>query len=92
MKGHEFKLTDYLAFKPEEGKIQFRDQRMVLMSADSFGCFLKEIIDLGGMNLARVLIRRFGEEDGKHNAKVMKKKFQFDSEMDTFIAGTSLAS
>jgi hypothetical protein len=85
MQAHEFKLPEHLDRKAEKGKILFKGERMVMMSADSYASFLRQIIDLGGVNMAKILIRRFGEEDGKRQMRVAREKKIMDTDWDAFV-------
>jgi purine catabolism regulator len=92
MKVSEFKLSEELQFKPEKGRVLFRDQRMVIMSADSFGTLLKEIVDIGGVNMARVFMRRFGETAGRDDARTIKETLAPDTDMDWLALGPAIHS
>ena len=87
MKVSEFKFDEHLLYKPEQGRILFKDQRMVMMSADSFGTLLKEIIDIGGVNMARVFMRRFGETAGRNDARTIKNTLSPDTDIDWLALG-----
>jgi predicted hydrocarbon binding protein len=92
MKVTEFKFNEHLSFKPEQGRIFFNDQRMVMMSADSFGDLLKEIIDIGGLNMARVFMRRFGETAGRNDARTIKDTLSPDTDIDWLAFGPAIHS
>jgi predicted hydrocarbon binding protein len=92
MKVSEFKFDEYLSFNPEHGRILFKDQRMVMMSADSFGDLLKEIIDIGGLNMARVFMRRFGETAGRNDARTIKNTLSPDTDIDWLALGPMIHS
>ncbi|MBN2225134.1 MAG: XylR N-terminal domain-containing protein [Deltaproteobacteria bacterium] len=92
MKVSEFRFDEHLAFKPEQGRILFKDQRMVMMSADSFGTLLKEIIDIGGVNMARVFMRRFGETAGRNDARTIKNTLSPDTDIDWLALGPMIHS
>ena len=90
MKASEFRFDEHLVYKPEFGTILFKDQRMVMMSADSFGDLLKEIIDIGGVNMARVFMRRFGETAGRNDARTIKEDLKPDTDMDWLALGPTI--
>ena len=92
MKVSEFKFDEHLVFKPGGGRILFKDERMVMMSADSFGTLLKEIIDIGGINMARVFMRRFGETAGKNDARTIKERLSPDTDIDWLALGPAIHS
>jgi predicted hydrocarbon binding protein len=87
MKVGDFKFDEHLVFVPDKGQILFKDERMVMMSADSFGDLLKEIIDIGGVNMARVFMRRFGEAAGKNDARTIKDTLSPDTDLDWLALG-----
>jgi purine catabolism regulator len=90
MKAADFKLDGMLKFEPEKGQLWFQSQRMVMMSAESFGDLLKEIIDIGGVNMARVFMRRFGETAGKNDAKTIKAELKPDSDAEWVALGPAI--
>jgi predicted hydrocarbon binding protein len=92
MQAYEFKLPEHLEYKPDEGKLLFKGQRMVFMSADSIMMFIKEIIDLGGFNMARILIRRFAEEDGRRLCRTIKDKLKPENDWDWAAYGDIMYS
>jgi predicted hydrocarbon binding protein len=82
MKATDFNIAEYLQFNPAEGTMMLKSQRMVMMSAHSFGILLKEIYTIGGENMLRVFFRRFGEAAGRDDAKLLKVEFSPDTDMD----------
>jgi hypothetical protein len=91
MKAAAFKLPDYLTFMPDEGKLLFRGQRMVVISTDSFGDLMKDIIAIGGVNFARIFIKDFmfgfGKVAGKQDARTIKERLDPDSDNDWLALG-----
>jgi len=92
MKAPDFKFNELLVYKPDLGTILFKKQRMVMMSADSFGDLLKEIIDIGGVNMARVFMRRFGETAGRDDARTIKETLSPDTDVDWLALGPMIHS
>jgi predicted hydrocarbon binding protein len=90
MKADDFKLSELLSFNPQEGKLLFKHERMVMISADSFGDLVKEIIDIGGVNMARVFMRRFGETAGRNDARTIKDDLKPDTDDDWLSFGPAI--
>ena len=90
MKVDEFKFDEYLTFDPQKGEVIFKGQRMVIMSADSFGDLLKVMVDIGGVNLTRVFMRIFGETAGKNDARTIKDNLNPDTDMDWLALGPTI--
>jgi hypothetical protein len=86
----EINLQKDLMFDPDSGIVRFGHQRMVIMSADSFGKLLWEIIDVGGLRLAQVFLRRFGEAAGCDDARLLKNEFKPDTDLDWIAMGPTI--
>ncbi len=87
-----FRFDEHLSYEPERGRILFKDERMVMMSADSFGTLLKEIIEIDGIGMARIFMRRFGETAGVNDARTIKEKLSPDTDVDWLAFGPIIHS
>lgn len=90
MKVNEFKFDEFFSFHPEEGQVVFNDQRVIIMSADSFGDYIKEFVQIGGVNLCRIFMRRLGEHNGRSDAKLIKQKMNPDTDIDWLALGPTI--
>ncbi len=90
MKVQEFKFDDFFSFNPEKGQVLFNDQRVIVMSADSFGDYMKEFIDIGGVNLCRIFMRRLGEHNGRSDAQLIKQQLKPDTDIDWLAFGPTI--
>ncbi len=88
----EFNLTSDLRFVPEEGKLLFKDTRMVIMNSNFFSNFLKAMIDFGGVGMAKVTTRMFWEQAGREDALFIKKEFEPDTDLDWLALGPTIHS
>jgi predicted hydrocarbon binding protein len=90
MQAADISLQRDLVFDLESGMVHFGSQRMVIMSAGSFGKLLWEMIDIGGQRLAQVLLRRFGEAAGRDDARLLKSEFNPDTDFDWIAMGPTI--
>jgi len=87
MKINEFNFKDHLVFNPEEGKLLFHDERMIIMSAEAFGLYMRELINIGGAQLCKIFLRRLGESTGRMDAKSIKERLNPDTDLDWLAFG-----
>lgn len=92
MKTSEINLREALQFSPERGVVTFGDNRMIVFSADSFGRLLSEMLDIGGVKMTQVFMRRFGESAGRSDALTLKERFVPDTDLDWIAMGPTLHS
>ena len=71
----DFQLADILEFRPDQGIIRLRDQRVFILSAAAMGLLRKELVDTLGVATARRLLLRFGYADGYHDALNLGDQF-----------------
>ena len=90
MKVSEISLQRDMKFDPDGGIVRFGSQRMVIFSADSIGRLLWEIIDVGGLRMAQVFLRRFGEAAGRDDARLLKHEFNPDTDLDWIAMGPTI--
>jgi predicted hydrocarbon binding protein len=90
MKVTEFNFTDHLSLNPKTGIAKFGDQRIVIMNAISVGRMILNMIDIGGINMAKIMTRRFWETAGREDAKQLKQEFNPDGDMDWIALGPTI--
>lgn len=67
----DFNLRDLLEFKPEEGVISLKENRMVLLQATALGYLKHDLIYTLGQEIAQGILYRFGYRCGVHDAKMV---------------------
>ncbi len=75
MQASEINLPDLLRFEPEQGLIQLKDYRMVLLSACALGALRKELVETLGWDRARGLMKRFGYAAGLADGLALAERF-----------------
>ena len=90
MKASEINLKENLKFDPENGVVTFGSQRMVIFSAHAIGRLMSKLMDVGGVELAQVMMRIFGEAAGRDDAKLLKVEFSPDTDLDWLAMGPTL--
>ena len=92
MKVDGFRYDELITFSPGNGKLFFQEQRIIIMNAESFGELIREIADIGGMKMAKIFMRRFGEAAGRSDAMTIKEKLNPDTDMDWIALGPTIHS
>lgn len=67
------RLADKLFFAPEEGRIWFDDQRMLLFHAGALGALRREVIHALGVERGRELLERVGYVQGTRDAELIRR-------------------
>ncbi|MAU40133.1 MAG: sigma-54-dependent Fis family transcriptional regulator [Kordiimonas sp.] len=83
-------LREKLNFEPDKGRIWLGSQRMLLINAEAFGAFRRDLIETLGFNAARQLITRFGYISGSKDAILARQIRQDQSPWEQFIVGPHL--
>ena len=87
-------LFENLKFTPEDGRIWFGDQRMVLFHAAAFGALRQELIITLGLEKARELFMRMGHVAGSKDAAIVRNRWSHGATGDLasifFNAGVRL--
>ena len=90
MKPEELLLADVLDFRPDQGIIRLREQRVVILSAAAMGLLRKELIETFGIETARRLLLRFGYADGYHDAVNLRDRSSWTEAVEGLRAGAAL--
>ncbi len=90
MRARDLRLVELLDFAPEEGRIGFRDHRMLLWSADAFGNLRRELFDALGIDSARGILRRFGFANGYRDAMSTRELFESASDTEWWLTCPAL--
>ncbi|WP_353192056.1 sigma 54-interacting transcriptional regulator [Pandoraea pnomenusa] len=83
-------LMKRLRFSMKDGRIWLNEQRMLLLNANAFGEFRKEVIDAVGVELARGLLTRMGYRAGGRDAQEIRRLRTKSSVKNMFLAGPNL--
>ena len=87
-------LFENLKFSPDDGRIWFGDQRMMLVHAAAYGALRQEIIATLGLEKARELLMRMGHVAGTRDAAIVRNRWSHGATGDLasifFNAGVRL--
>lgn len=90
MRQRSLKLPDLVSFDPDQGLISFCGRRAVLIQADAMGALRKELIDTLGMDIAKVILTRFGYSCGQSDARHFHALEGDDAISEFVMAGPKL--
>jgi sugar diacid utilization regulator len=80
-------VNELLTVQPDTKKIFLKDQRIILMEADSLGTLRKELISSLGIDRAKGFLLRYGWQCGYNVATDLMKIFPRDDTMKWFETG-----
>jgi PAS domain S-box-containing protein len=81
---------DLVNFDPDHGLISFCGRRAVLVQADAMGALRKELIDTLGVDIAKVILTRFGYSCGQSDARHLHAIKGDDAMSEFVMAGPKL--
>jgi hypothetical protein len=87
MMAQDFNLAEEIRFDINRGLTTFKDSRLLIFDANSFGLLRQYIVDLLGMDKAREFFLRFGYQNGFTDFMQMKVNYKFDSEKELLASG-----
>lgn len=87
MKATDFNLSKEIEFDFDSGKTMFRDTRIVIMDANSWGLLRHNMIEKLGVEQARDFFLQLGFQNGLHDYTQLSTSYQFDSELELLSAG-----
>lgn len=90
MKAAEFNLKDALAYDPQSGIVKLGSSRMFVSGTEAFGALYQELINVGDMMAAQVVMRRFGEASGHERARTAKIEFQPADKIEWLAFGPTM--
>ncbi|NTV62286.1 MAG: histidine kinase [Oscillochloris sp.] len=90
MKAEDLNLQQALQFEPQNGLLKLGDSRAILMGTEAIGALYQELINVGDTIGAQVVMRRFGEANGRERAKMVKDIFHPANEMEWLAFGPTL--
>jgi DNA-binding NtrC family response regulator len=90
MKAKELNLVELLDFEPAQGRIRFKDHRMLLWDADAFGNLRKELIESLGLEPARGILSRFGFANGYRDALSTRELSSWENDAEWWLTCPAL--
>ncbi len=90
MQPRDMMLPDLVSFDPDRGLISFCGRRAVLVQADAMGALRKELIDTLGVDIAKVILTRFGYSCGQSDARHLHALMGDDAVSEFVLAGPKL--
>lgn len=90
MKASEIDLRAMIAFRPDEGRVLFGRERLVIFRQESFAVLRRILIESIGAELASSLLVRFGYRCGSGDHQALASMFTWDSEADELAAGPAM--
>ena len=81
------RISEFLTFSPEEGKITFQGRRMVILEAAGMGILRRELIRTLGDEMTRGLLFRFGFAFGANDAESLRRSRKFSTPREWWEAG-----
>lgn len=85
-------VTELFDIKPDEGKIDFRGDRMLLFRADVLFRLREELVRNLGADMARNILTRFGYRCGSNDVNAFREFFSFEKDSDWMLAGVRMHS
>ena len=92
MKAADFNLSKDLKLDPESGIATFRNSRLVVMDSAALGLLRHNLVEELGVERARTFFLRLGYSNGFADFQQMKRKYEFDSEMELLASGPVIHS
>jgi PAS domain S-box-containing protein len=86
MRSDELQFDSLIDFSPAAGAIRFCGRRAILVHADSMGALRKELVETVGLEVAKVILTRYGFSCGYEDAELLADFMQPDS-LEEFILG-----
>ena len=90
MRAKDLEISDLLKVDPEGGRIQFGNQRSLLLDAVALGLLKKQLVDLLGFSGARGVLTKFGYSHGWRTADSLERGFAWDDAGEWRRAGGRL--
>jgi two-component system, NtrC family, response regulator HydG len=90
MRASDLHLFELLDLHPDEGRLEFKNRRMLLWDADAFGNLRRELIESIGLARARPILRRFGFANGYRDALTTGEQFSWDNDTEWWLACPAL--
>lgn len=86
MRSSELDFHSMVEFDPLHGSIRFCGRRAILLHVDSMGALRKELVETLGMEIAKVVMTRYGFSSGYEDAELLAAYMRPDS-LEEFVLG-----
>jgi PAS domain S-box-containing protein len=90
MLARDLRFSDFVRFDPDQGKIDFCGRRAVLVQADAMGALRKELVDTLGVEIAKVILSRYGYSCGWGDARDLAPHMAAQDDAEYVLAGPRL--
>ncbi|MEN6371817.1 MAG: sigma-54-dependent Fis family transcriptional regulator [Armatimonadota bacterium] len=90
MRASDLKLNELVGFS--KGQLMFLDRRLLVNDLRAVSQFIKDLLDMVGIEQARRILTRYGYFWGQADAQAMKRLFKWDSLEELLKAGIRLQS
>ncbi|EFO81828.1 PAS/PAC sensor signal transduction histidine kinase [Oscillochloris trichoides DG-6] len=90
MKATDFNMQQSLQFMPQQGLLKLGDSRVIVMGTEAMGALYQELFNVGDLIATQVVMRRFGEANGRERARMVKAAMQPDDQMEWLSFGPTL--
>lgn len=90
MKSSDIDLRSMLSFHPDEGRLLFGRERMLIFRQDSFAILRRGLMDGIGVKMARSLLAQFGYRCGLGDHRALASMFAWDTDADELAAGPAM--
>ncbi|NTW01302.1 MAG: histidine kinase [Oscillochloris sp.] len=90
MKAADLNLQQVLQFDPENGILKLGDSRAVLFGTEAIGALYQELINVGDTIGAQVVMRRFGEANGRERAQLVNDVLKPETKTEWLAFGPAL--
>ncbi|MBC87573.1 MAG: hypothetical protein CL677_10395 [Bdellovibrionaceae bacterium] len=86
----KFNLQEVLRFLPDQGKVLFGEDRMLIFRQDALSKLWDELNAQLGEDLTHMIMTKFGYRCGFGDHEALKKTFEFENEMERLQMGPLL--
>ena len=90
MLAQDLRFSDLVRFDPDQGVIKFCERRAILVQADAMGALRKELIDTLGVEIAKVILSRYGYSCGSDDARHLSPHMDSENDAERVMAGPRL--
>ncbi|MCB0915126.1 MAG: response regulator [Actinobacteria bacterium] len=87
MRAEDINLAEWLAFRPDEGKVLLNGRRMVIFSQEALRALYGSIHTHLGHELASAVLAQFGFQSGREDFRTIAAEGEWDSDLDRISSG-----
>jgi PAS domain S-box-containing protein len=90
MRADAITFDDIFQIDLSSGRISLGSDRYIMLDADALGSMRRELIDNLGLEVARGILERVGYQCGRNNARQLRERYPWPSEVEWLRAGPRL--